>query len=227
MIYYTIREILKRIKGKILIVVPNINLVIQMGGDFKKYGWDCDELTLLCAELKKDVDFSKRVLVSTYQSLLLKETDFFEEFEAVIIDEVHLAKEEKKLTKILQTSINAEYVLGYTGTLPDPILSRMNINAWIGDVLGIITAKELMDRQILSPLQIVNLLIKYPDSFIKMNKNRSFPEEVSLVENLEERNIVIDKILDHQAPGQNTLILFTHLKHLALVEKHILEKYRK
>jgi superfamily II DNA or RNA helicase len=114
MIYYTIREILNHTDGKILIIVPNINLVIQMGSDFKNYGWDCNDLTLLCAELKKDVDFSKRVLISTYQSLLTKEHDFFEDFNTVIIDEVHLAKEEKFLTEILKASINAKYVLGYT-----------------------------------------------------------------------------------------------------------------
>lgn len=225
MIYYTIREILKKEKGKILVVVPNINLVIQMGGNLAEYGWDCDELTLLCAELKKDVNFDKRVLVSTYQSLMSKDQEFFEEFEAIIIDEVHLAKEEKILTNILKYAINAKYRLGFTGTLPETQLSMMNINAWLGDVLGTITAKELMDRGILSQLQIINVLIKYPESFIKLNKNRSYPEEVSLIENLEERNMAIDKILDHQKAGQNTLMLFTHLDHLASVEKHIMERY--
>lgn len=101
----------------------------------------------------------------------------------------------------------------------------MNINAWIGDSLGIITAKELIDRGILSPVQIINVLIKYPLSFIKANKNRSYPEEVSLIENLKERNIALDEILSHQKEGQNTLILFTHLAHLNSVEQYIKEKF--
>lgn len=93
-IYNMIRNMLtyKRIK-KILLIVPSVSLVEQMHSDFKDYGWNevDDYVTLKYAG--KEFDNTMPVMISTWQSLQkIEDNEFFEDFDAVIVDECHRIK---------------------------------------------------------------------------------------------------------------------------------------
>lgn len=78
----------KKLK-KTMIVVPNKTLVEQLYKDFIDYGWKNIDIcvTKLYDEEKKNVDFRKPVLITTWQSIYKKEKSFFEDYQAVLCDE--------------------------------------------------------------------------------------------------------------------------------------------
>jgi len=87
-IYSLIRFIMEDVPGKILLVVPSINLVNQMFDDCKTYGWtgSYDDISLLYGK-SKNYDPNKKVLISTWQSIHKKPYSFFKQFGAVLVDE--------------------------------------------------------------------------------------------------------------------------------------------
>lgn len=89
MLFNIIKSIRKQNYKHILLIVPNIMLVDQMYDDFKDYGWQDidDEVERLGGG--HEATFDKPVLISTWQSLQNKESDFFEKFDGLFIDECH------------------------------------------------------------------------------------------------------------------------------------------
>jgi superfamily II DNA or RNA helicase len=86
-IYYMVRRIIDSYldeKRKVLIVVPSITLVDQMEGDFVDYGYKDDIWKIPGADVKH-----ADIIVSTWQSLQNKPDEFFEDFDAVFVDEAH------------------------------------------------------------------------------------------------------------------------------------------
>ena len=84
LVIYCIIRYLYHIDKKLLLIVPNVSLVEQMFGDFKDYGWDCEDIDILYSG-KEITD--KKILVSTWQSVYKKSADFFSNFESLLIDE--------------------------------------------------------------------------------------------------------------------------------------------
>ena len=118
-IYFTMLELLKRTKGKILIVVPTTGLVTQLKSDFEDYANTqkiSEHIHLVYGGQEKTSN--KRVVISTWQSLYDQSEEFFNQFDAIIGDESHLFKA-KSLVKIMTKLKNCEYRIGTTGTLAD------------------------------------------------------------------------------------------------------------
>jgi len=85
-LYAIIRWLLKTNK-QILMLVPTTTLVEQIFSDFQDYGWtDRDQKTNILYS-GKELDNSKPLLVSTWQSLQRKPQEFFERFDGLLIDE--------------------------------------------------------------------------------------------------------------------------------------------
>lgn len=103
MIFNIIKTLVNRKKlDRTMLIVPNVTLVEQMFSDFKDYGWqniDNDvqllygEITTKAKSVKKKagytekIDFTKPVLITTWQSVMKKDRDFFQHYNAVIVDE--------------------------------------------------------------------------------------------------------------------------------------------
>lgn len=224
MIYNIIRCIRKQNFKKILLIVPNIMLVDQMYDDFKDYGYEDIDKEVERLGGGHEAYLDRPVLISTWQSLQNKEEDFFEKYDAVFIDETHSCKAEV-LGKIIKSCTNARFKIGTTGTLPTDKAELLKIKAVIGEVIFELKSKELIDVGVLTKIQIANVIAKYPDEFVKMNKGRSYPEEVRMVEEYQDRNKVLELILSHTDPKHNILILMNHLKHVKLIQEWLKEKY--
>jgi hypothetical protein len=228
---YAIIRLLRAINKKILLVVPNIGLVEQMYSDFDSYGHDnlSREVEKLYARYSDDFrkHDAKPVLISTYQSIIKKRSDFFKEFDCVIVDECHGTKSDSKsLQQILKACTNADYRFGFTGTLPDEKADLYTIHGYIGPTLFSIKAGELIDKGVLSKIKIANIIMKYPLSAIKECHGRDYNFEVDYVMQHAPRNKVLNFILDNTPDTLNTLILVSRIeKHLKPLIAFLEKKY--
>jgi hypothetical protein len=86
MVMAYLKEVMK--VKKFLMIVPNTNLVIQGSEDFEEYGLqkleDCEIQQIHGANKKK---ISGGLMIGTYQSLVKMDPEFFEDVEAVFVDE--------------------------------------------------------------------------------------------------------------------------------------------
>jgi len=218
---------------KVLIIVPSISLVNQMASDFEEYGFtEAKEYINKLYGTSKSYDKDRPILISTWQSIYKRPISFFKDFVGVLCDEVHIASTKSNMSgiggihKVLSKCINAEYRLGFTGTLPEDKSDLWTIYGYLGPKLHKVGYKELMDKGILSKIKIANVIIKYPEQFCKMNKKRPYPEEVKEINNYEDRNKVFKFILDKIDKKENIIILCTYIDHLIKIVKYIKENYK-
>ena len=223
-IYTIIRKILKETDGKVLLVVPKVALVEQMYSDFASYNWDDEPAYVEKLYADQKPTFKKRVLITTYQSIMKKNADFFNDFVALLNDEAHTVKS-TMLQNIAKKCVNAKFRIGFTGTMPKETCDNYNITGMLGQQIYELKSKELIDEGILSKLTVVNLFLKYPEEVFKQGKNRSYPEEVSLIEKSTCRMQAFDYIISNIPSGQNTLIMVNHLDHLKELKDHLEAKY--
>lgn len=225
MIYTIFRYLLeKKHKKHMLLIVPNKLLVKQMYQDFHDYGWtDIEKYAeMLYGEVKPT--YKLPILISTWQSLQNKDKEFFDNYQAVIVDETQGAKA-NVLSKLIKYCYNAEYKLGTTGTLPTELSEQMGINAVIGDVIFELKSKELIDEGVLTKMAIGAIYLKYPENYIKENKDRTYQEEVKMVEEYPTRNKALNYVIDHSKKTDNVLVLVNHKNHLKDVTKYLTEQY--
>ena len=214
-IYVLIRYYLSRLPEdkKILIIVPTTGLVSQMLSDFEDYSnlssWNAKRNchTVYSGQAKKS---TKRVTISTWQSLYKLPQSEFKDFGAVIGDECHLFKA-KSLTGLLTKLSNAEYRVGTTGTLDGTLTHKLVIEGLFGPVRKVITTKNLIEKNLLSNINIESLMIEHNGS-LSETKSLKYQEEMDWLVSNHQRNEFITNLVTHLKG--NTLVLFNY------VEKH-------
>ena len=103
---------------KCIIIVPTTSLVEQLYADFEDYssanGWSTSKH---CQKLYSGFskEFSKDILITTWQSVYLQPRAWFKQFNVIIGDEAHQFKA-KSLTTVMEKMDNIRYRIG-TGTL--------------------------------------------------------------------------------------------------------------
>lgn len=203
-IYCIVRHLTEQ-DYKTLIIVPTTSLTSQMYKDFQSYGWDAEKYCHIIHTGKSKVT-DKPVIISTYQSLAKMPKKYFDYIGAVIVDEAHTATS-NSIKGIMEKLHNAEYRLGFTGTIRDAKCHRLVLEGNFGLVENIISAKELMNRGYASNLKIRVLLLKHDRKSFS-----SYHEEIDyLVSNTKRNNLIKNLVKDLKG---NTLVLFS------LVEKH-------
>ena len=215
-IYSLIRWWLSTIQPhrKVLVIVPTISLVAQMLSDFKDYssknGWSVEEM---CHGIHggEEKFTDKRVVVSTWQSIYKLPKSYFDQFEAVIGDEAHLFKAQS-LTGIMSKLTDCPYRIALTGTLDGTKTNKLVIEGLFGPVFRVTTTKDLMDKNLLSGLEIECILLTYPDSDCKLMKDFTYQDEIHWLVTDHRRNEMIVNLAT--SVKGNTLVLFQ------FVEKH-------
>lgn len=225
MIYSFMRYLLQEKNiTRMCLIVPSVSLVEQMYSDFRDYGWEDleDNVEMLYSGQKPT--FKKPILISTWQSLEKEDKEFFEPYEAVVVDECHQAKA-NVVSKILKSAHNAIYKIGTSGTLPTELSEQLQINAVLGNVMFELKSNELIQRGYLTKLDIASIFLKYPEEFIKENKDRTYQEEVKMVEEYENRNSVLKFVFNHTPAEHNVLVLVNHRNHLVSVKNYLEATY--
>jgi superfamily II DNA or RNA helicase len=204
------------IADKVLLIVPTTSLVKQMVGDFAKYSendamFDAEGM---CHEIMAGKDKgheTKKIYVSTWQSIYKMQKGYFQQFGMVIGDEAHGFKA-KSLTSILTKCSNANYRYGLTGTLDGTQTHKLVLEGLFGPHKNITTSKELIDRGDLANISIDILLLKHKEEHCKEVSKMKYQDEVDWIVTSSRRNNFI-KNLAIDLKG-NTLVLFQY------VEKH-------
>ena len=212
-IYILIRYYMMLLEGsatdKLLILVPTTSLVEQMYSDFIDYGWQEEYMQKIYSGYDKNV--TKRVVISTWQSIYKFPTKYFEQFGCVIGDEAHLFKA-KSLTTILTKLHLCPYRFGLTGTLDGMQTHRLVLEGLFGSLNKVTTTKELIDEKTLASFKIKALVLTYPEHECKLVKDMNYQDEIDFIVTHPKRNEFI-KDLTLALKG-NTLVLFQ------FVEKH-------
>jgi superfamily II DNA or RNA helicase len=208
----------------ILLIVPNVSLVEQMFSDFREYGWTDIDKYVGILYAGKDINLEKPVLISTWQSVHKRKPSFFWMFGALMIDECHGAKSHS-INQIARKCINAEYRIGFTGTLPTVEADQYNIFGYLGPKIFDIGTKTLMNKGVLSQITIGNILLKYPPKVVEEIEGASYPHEIRFLIDHAPRNRVFDFIIDSFEDGENALILCQRIKHLKKIETYVRERF--
>ena len=199
---------------KCILIVPTTSLVEQMYTDFEDYsyenGWKVDRH---CQKLYSGFtkDFTKDVLITTWQSIYKQPRNWFDQFKVVFGDEAHQFKA-KSLATVMEKMSKIPYRIGTTGTIDNKQVHRLVLEGLFGPVHKVTTTKELMDSGRVAQLNIKCLLLKYSEQTCKERKNNLYQEEMDFLVSQQKRNRFI-KNLALSLTG-NTLILFQY------VEKH-------
>lgn len=139
----------------ILYIVPSIDLATQSADKYNQYSetthapvdYTMAELHSNLKKAEKEKVENCNILFATFQSLARKKADFFEKYEAVLIDETHHAGN-RSLNKIINYSNNAKYIIGMTGTFPhESKYENLIIQSSIGPVVYRLTANDLINKE--------------------------------------------------------------------------------
>jgi superfamily II DNA or RNA helicase len=218
---------------KILVMVPTINLVSQMISDFEDYSkldtsFDSHKMCHMIMA-GKEKDSSKRIYVSTWQSLAnIKDKNYFTQFDICICDEVHTA-EAKEISSIMEKLVNADRRTGLTGTLKELKCNPLQLIGHFGVIRKTKSTKELMDLNILTKTPVMAVVLKYEETTTKKywddiigplikkkEQKKIYPAEMKFLATYKKRNNLIISLLKKLA-GMNTLLLFRSVEHSKLI----------
>ena len=224
----------KQVK-KTLYIVPNKNLAVQSYEKYDKYeDWVQGSHNYLPAYLCGDMPKKQRekvpnadVLFATYQSLAnIKENEFFDKFDSVIVDECHHSRA-STIKKILKRCHNTKYVFGMTGTFPkEDSFDRFVIESFIGPLVFKLTAFELINvHKAATPIYVINTYLNYASESEKkmLYESRKMKDKDDVgtgMRLLEQEMMFVNKnynrmkyICDLVSKSkQNTLVLFNEVK---------------
>ena len=206
---FIIYMISRYINKKTLIIVPRIGLVRQMATDMVDYGYKKD-IHLIMEGNEKNTD--ALMTISTWQSIQNMPRTWFKQFDNVIVDEVHMAKS-KAFVKILENCNEVPYRFGFTGTLDDIYVNELVIKGLLGPIKNFVTTSELMEKGIVSKLNIKVLILQYPENirkeklaFRSKKEILGFKDEIDFIVTNDERNKFIRNLA--LSLEKNTLILY-------------------
>ncbi len=156
------------------------------------------------------------IYIGTYQSLEKWPKEFFKKFHTIAVDESHGAKS-KTLTTILKKTIKTAYSrFGVSGTFPpDDSCEILTIQSLLGPKITEVSATELKEKGIISPMEIRALILNHNDvdyqSRLEIIKKSGMGKEAlelekDFIHNSEKRIDLIVKLIEKC--DKNTLILF-------------------
>jgi superfamily II DNA or RNA helicase len=221
--FLTVAYILEKQKAeKILFIVPNVSLVIQASEDFMDYNYR-NQVNIKIQQIYsgQKIRAGRNVVIGTYQSLIKKKAEYFDQFDAVIIDETHKAKSQSIKT-ILSKCKNADYRYGLSGTIPKSgTLDRLTLMAYTGPLITEVSANFLQNEGHIAQCRVKVIEMDYApektkEAFKEMafNKYESkdvFKFEQNYIIQSEGRLNFICNIIS-RVRG-NSLVLFHRIEH--------------
>jgi superfamily II DNA or RNA helicase len=158
---------------KMLYIVPNINLVTQSEDKFIEYEEGCKKdgftSTVVFGGAKRRNEDSTNIVFGTYQSLVKKDLEYFQNFDAVMVDETHHASS-NSIRKILVKCTDARFKFGLTGTLPkEGSCDSFTIQAFLGPKVYTIHSSDLITEGNATPVHVICIELDYLDNEVKRN----------------------------------------------------------
>lgn len=150
------------------------------------------------------------VQISTWQALQRSQSKFFEQYDAVIVDEAHTASA-MTVKSIMEKSVNAEYRIGLTGTIEDSKTHELPLTGLFGEIHHAISTKELMDKGLAAQLNIKCIVLRHNEEQSAVVSKLDYASEIKVLVGDENRNNMILNIAGQTTT--NSLILFNFITH--------------
>lgn len=195
-------------RAKTLIIVPTISLVFQMKADFESYAGK--PLNIHCITAGVDKQSDEMIVISTWQSIFKMPKQWFNQFDVIIGDEVHLFKA-TSLKSIMEKSDQVKYRFGLTGTLDGSLTNTTTLEGLFGPVKQVVTSSELMDANYIAKLKIKAIVLKYSDQERKDVSKQTYQQEVKFISEHLKRNKFLTNLMI--SFNQNSLLLFNKIDH--------------
>jgi superfamily II DNA or RNA helicase len=221
--FLTVAYMLEKEKAKkILFIVPNVSLVVQATEDFGEYNHE-NRVKMMIQQIYsgQKIKTNRNIVIGTYQSLVKKPKEFFDDFEAVIVDETHKAKS-NSIKTILQKCRNAKYRYGLSGTIPkENSLDKLTLMSQTGPLITEVKANFLQKEGHIAGCNVRVIEMSYApeaskQAFMELATNKYeskdvFSLEQNYVINSTGRINFITKIIA-KVP-KNSLVLFHRIEH--------------
>lgn len=182
LIIYLLARHFADIGNKVLIITSTTNLKSQLKGDFIDYNRGDD--------LPYDLE------VVNWQAISRKPAEFFTQFDCIFGDEVHHFQA-NSLKNIMENAVNAKIRIGLTGSLSDSAVDHLILEGLFGPITKMVETHELIERNIVSQLQINCAILDYPAddrrllARFKKGKPASYAEEIRFIVDHKHRNMYI------------------------------------
>jgi superfamily II DNA or RNA helicase len=207
---------------KFMVIVPNTNLVFQGNDDFIDYG--IDDLGVKIQQIGGGSKMREGcdLIIGTFQSLVKKDKEFFEEIDGVFVDEAHHTNS-MSIKKIVSKCMHCGWRFGLTGTLTKRgSADHLTIQQFLGPVIVEISPDFLFKNKHATPVEIKVVMLDWLDKSIKEKlanlKSNSQNLEGNELYNIE-RKLVIESekrlkyIVDFIGrTSKNSLVLFQSVK---------------
>lgn len=215
--YMTIAFLMDQLeKKRILFIVPNVSLVVQASGDFEEYNMSKLPLRIQQIYAGAKIRKSSNIVIGTYQSLVKKDAEYFEQFDVVMVDETHKAKS-VSIQKIMDHCWHCDYRFGLSGTIPKPgTVNRLGLMSAMGPLVIQVKAHKLQKEGHISNCKVIQLIMDYATdeqkeafahlSLNRFDRSRLFDLEKNFINESEKRlNFVTQVVKKSQS---NSLVLF-------------------
>tara|TARA_R100000008_G_scaffold57708_2_gene35711 strand:- start:559 stop:1899 length:1341 start_codon:yes stop_codon:yes gene_type:complete len=163
----------------------------------------------------------KPIILCTVQSIHKILDSHLDQSEFIIFDEVHEFSKGKIATKVVKSFPNAMYRFGMSATMPKERMAKLNLVAYLGDIISEVDVEQLVDDGFLTPPVVTFIdLPEYKDHSLLNSTYLDIYD--SHIINYEDRNNKIKDLCD-SIPEGRILILVKNLKHLEILQKLIPE----
>ena len=208
-----IAEFFRRQGKKGLLLVPNINLLTQFKNDIKDYNLiDLYDDTHTIGGGSSDKHFNCSLTISTWQSMQ-NWKDELDTLDYVITDEAHRFASDETAA-IVKETVNCKYKWGFTGTLPEDPIMKMELFGLFGLPKTYITSAGLIERGLATPIKINSIIFKYNNVDKGVFKDaKVYTKQLKIVKEHEARNEFIVNLTAKLRGHGNNLILFQHTDH--------------
>lgn len=210
-----VMSILEQHDLKVLILVPNIQLVTQTYSDFIEYGINEKILTKWTGGSLPDP--SAKIFISNIQILMSEKQDttILQKIGLLVVDEVHTLKKSNQVNKIID-QIPAKFRYGFTGTLPPELIDQWNIFGKIGRIIYEEKSIDLRQQGFITDVIAIILKVNYktgPTALPKqiISPTSAYEEEITFLQTNPFRNNLITKLVN--SLDKNTLILIDRINH--------------
>lgn len=209
-----IAEFFRQQGKKGLLLVPNINLLTQFKNDIKDYNLiELYEDTHTIGGGNSDRHFNCSLTISTWQSMMnFKES--LDQLDYVITDEAHRFAS-NETSAIVKETVNCKYKWGFTGTLPEDPIMKMELFGLFGLPKTYITSAGLIERGLATPIKINSIIFNYSsnDKALFKESGKLYAKQLKFLKDHEKRNEFIVNLTCKLRGHGNSLVLFQHTEH--------------
>ena len=207
---------------KYMMIAPNTNLVIQASEDFDDYGLQKLGVKIQQIGAGNKLRPGCDLIIGTFQSLVKQEAEFFEEVDAVFVDEAHHTNS-MSIKKIVAKCMHSQWRYGLTGTLTKRgTADYLTIQQFLGPLVVEIPPSFLFENNYATPISIKVVILdwleqEYKDKLSELKLNHGNIEGTEIY-NVERRMVVeskkrINYIVDFISKiSKNSLVLFQSVK---------------